>query len=123
CQPCHEDEHDRKDIRTELMARLAVDGPMSLDDFMAYGSGAMPDWMADDVLKALFEQVRSIKPQQFAGGRFLRNLDVFGIGREGYELMADLLDDPSSQFFGDLLDVMRKHGVKLLGDAKGDGVA
>lgn len=69
CEDCHEEEHQLSSFRSGLLARLEMDGPLGIDDFMAYGAGAMPLWLAaDDGLKDMLQQAYQDKPRQYMGG-------------------------------------------------------
>jgi hypothetical protein len=119
CEPCHEEEHEQRDIRTELLARLAMDGPLGIDDFIAYGAGAISrySWMIDPPLVALVEQIRLNKPFQFQCGRLGANVGELGIGN--WTMTADVmlhiadLAGGDDEFGRDLLGLLQKYGVKI----------
>jgi hypothetical protein len=82
CESCHGEEHEAKDLRSALMARMAVDGPISLNDFVAYGAGALSSysWLMDPATTAMLDQVRDSTPNQFAAGRAGSAIFEFLIG-------------------------------------------
>jgi hypothetical protein len=120
CQPRHDQTHVAKDIQSALLARLDVDGPMGIDDFFAYGAGAVADWMADAELLTLLAKVEKSAPCQFAAGRFVRNLSMFGIGTDAFQKMSGMLDTDGldGAFFSDLMELFRKHDIRLLGQGR-----
>lgn len=117
CEQCHEGEHEAKDLRSAFMARLAVDGPVSLGDFVAYGAGAMStyDWLLDSTTTAILEQLRGTAPNQFAAGRAggaLFEILLWNgfLGDEGAmdKLANRLCDDV--EFAGAFIEFLERHG-------------
>lgn len=126
CETCHEGEHAAKAIRSELVARLEMDGPLSVDDFTAHGAGAVSvhHSMIEPTLQGLLDQVQQGKPLQFACGRLSAALMWFGDGRRWHmrtaevQRFADLVnDDPA--FGSELAALLLRFGVpiKREGDA------
>jgi len=118
CQPCHEETHEDKNLQAAFIARLDVDGPMSVGDFFAYGAGALDCGAGDSQLSALLAQLESDAPCQFAAGRIIRNLSLYGLTAEGFQKLSKQLDPDSldESLFGDLLSLFQKHGIRMHGE-------
>ena len=114
CQPCHELEHESKDLRSELISRLAPDGPLSASDFFAVGAG-YSGWHGrdDEGLSAVVAQFAQEAPYQVALGAFLAALDTrarLNIG--GLQFMTESLASWESEPFVDaLLAILAEHGI------------
>ena len=116
CVPCHEEEGQSMADRAALIARLHSDGPLGVEDFMAYGAGAMAHWMADEDLSARLDQHRDAKPLQFWAGRCARDI-AFYVTKRGMETLADLLERDEG-FLAEVLDLLERRGVGLLRTAR-----
>ena len=113
CESCHEEEHAKDDVRQRLFSRLDVDGPLSADDLVAYGAGAMNESIGDDhELLALLEQIKEAKPAQFWSGRVARDLDAVFLWIEGLQQVSHLLLH-SREFCDEVASLLKKHGVEL----------
>lgn len=124
CEACHEVEHEAKDAREALMARLAVDGPISSDCFVAHGAGALslvyPLICEDKTLMALLDQVESAQPMQFAAGRIgsaFADLALRPEYRFGLVALNDVVDllECDSDFADELMKLLAKYGVDRCG--------
>lgn len=114
CESCHEAQHDMQEIQKDLLARLDVDGPMSIDDFFGYGVGGVDQRFADEKLRQYFAIIEERCPNQVAAARFASDLSNFGLSADSFATMSRLLD--GQEFFLDLYAVLRKHGVPMRGD-------
>lgn len=114
CESCHQYEHLDVEQRAAIMARLALDGPLSAEDFIAYGAGAISSfhWMLDDVLAALLAQVRDAKPFQFQAARAGALLGEVVLNKQGLLHLADLLS-ADDEFCADLLALLKKYRVQV----------
>lgn len=116
CETCHEGEHEEKDARTALLARLAVDGPVSLEDFTAYGAGAISvyDWLLDEVAIRHILDIEEAKSLQFHAGRVGCIIsDIIASGsdpRRKLKLLGEKLA-AGGEIVSDLLALMKKHGI------------
>jgi hypothetical protein len=118
CQSCHEDMHRAADFRSDLIARLDVDGPNSVYDFVAHGAGAVSYWMADEVLSAMLLQIEAERPYQFHSGRVALHLGhTCRLTREGMLHLSDKLIGDDS-FATDLLAFFRSHGIETYEDGR-----
>ena len=118
CEPCHGFEHEDKDLRSALMARLAMDGPLGIEDFVAYGAGGVSafHWMVEPVLQGMLDQIRKAKPLQFYGARAgaalgEKLIDLAKESRSSMDHLSDLLTAPDEAFVDDLVELLRKHRV------------
>jgi hypothetical protein len=119
CEPCHEAEHEDKESRTTLLARLAVDGPVSVEDFFAFGAGAVSifDWLLDPVVASIFQQINEDKKLQFQAGRVANLLSEILIRTEipnvrvGMEQVAELFHG-NEDFLLEFLALLSKHGIE-----------
>jgi hypothetical protein len=114
CETCHEVEHEEKARRDELLLRLQLDGPLSIEDFMAYGAGALhwfagPDGMCDDRLRALLVAAGEGKPNQYAAARIGAALmaGVTTLSRDALPRAADQVEAPDGALLAELLRVIR----------------
>ncbi len=113
CEACHEEEHQDQQLRSELLARLQMDGPLGIDDFMAHGAGAAADWIADQVTRDLLDAFRDRSPYQFWSGRVGRHIAYLWIGGDGMEKLADLFSRNES-FVDEFSALLRKYGIDRL---------
>lgn len=114
CQPCHEFEHEAKELRYELIACLHVDGPACADDFFAVGAGYIGEQTNDNIIPTVVAQFAEGNPYQVECGRFLAAiLRRFNLTEAGLRWMSDalLLCDPDSELFTELYALFSKHGV------------
>lgn len=112
CETCHEREHEARPERSELLARLDVDGPFGIDDFIAFGAGAMAIWLADDRWRELFKKVFDEKPLQVRLGRFAMWVgDNLVTTRDESARLVAILEGRDSQFYIDLAELLVRHGV------------
>jgi hypothetical protein len=116
CEPCHEAEHESKDLRTELLARLDMDGPLGVDGFMAYGAGAVSMRVPlQDPLWELCDAIRDTSPLQFWAGQVAAQIigladTVGGTVTVNTEELSDALRT-NEAFVAELRDLLRRHGV------------
>lgn len=112
CQPCHEIEHDEKDLRGDLVAALHPDGPASEGEFFAIGAGYVSEQTNDDLMHSIARQFREESPYQFEAGRFLASLCYTRVTKEGFRAMADqLLATEESPFVAELMALLGKYGI------------
>ncbi len=124
CEPCHSEEHEDKDMRSELMARLGLDGPLGLPGFIAYAAGSVSiyEWMIDETLRALLEQVKQSRPVPFAAGQVAASLLEMPIANAGVlraadlsALAANLRDDKA--FCAEFLQLLQRHSIAAGADS------
>ena len=120
CAACHDCEHELAVQRTEFLSRMDLDGPCGIDDLMALVAGFVDSRGGlDDRRSEITARFRGNSPAAFAWGTMVGNLSWFGVSSDGAVRLATLTDPPSqSDFLDELLALMRKHGVRMLG---GDG--
>lgn len=113
CQPCHEDEHEAKELRSELISRLHPDGPASVGDFFAVGAGYIAQATNDEGIAEVARQFESESPYSVAAGRFYGSLDLAAkITIGGFHFMTEALNaHDGNEFVRDLVAVFEKHGV------------
>lgn len=116
CQPCHEEEHSAKDMRSELMARLHVDGPASTTDFFAFAAGYIEVQTNDELISELVDEFEAESPYQTISGRFAGTLLWrFNLTASA---MADAIrdmNDPDGPLSMALEKIFSDHGMKPKG--------
>lgn len=112
CQPCHKEGHEQSEIRSELLARLDLDGPLGIDDFMAFGAGGVSDWSAPQELWDLLDYYRDQKPLQFWSGRVGKLIGFECLSKEVMEKLADRLQRDAA-FKARLTAFFASEGVDL----------
>lgn len=116
CQPCHEAEHEQKELRQELLGALHVDGPASTGDFFAIGAGYVSEQTNDEVMQAIARQFGGEHPYQFEAGRFLAGLDFMRASVGELSFMADeLLKNGPSELRDELIALFCKHKARREG--------
>ncbi|OBU59206.1 hypothetical protein [Stenotrophomonas maltophilia] len=112
CQPCHEAEHQEKEMRADLMAALHVDGPASATDAFAIMAGYVSEQTNDTVMHAIAKQFRDESPYQFESGRFLASVGFSLVSATGFMEMADqLTSGVDTEFVADFRALLEKHGM------------
>lgn len=116
CAHCHGVEHEQAQLRAALLSRLALDGPESIDDMLAMVCGFTASRGGpDEKLQQLAQQFGEQAPIAFAWGSFVGNLAWFGIASDGVQRLATLSQpEAQSEFLSELLELMRRHGVRFL---------
>jgi len=114
CQPCHSEEHEAKDMQSELVARLHADGPASASDFFAVGAGYISQQTNDEGISAVAYQFYQESPYQFEQGRLLASLTrsvrmSFG---DMLTISESLQGGDNPELAADLLAVFAKYGIK-----------
>lgn len=119
CQPCHEEEHANKEVQSDLLGCLHVDGPASTGEFFAVGAGYVSDQTNDEVMQAIAKQFRTERPYQFEAGRFVGSLGFSIVSVEGFKEMADqLLTGNDTPFVIDFLKLLLKYGYARHGSSQ-----
>lgn len=118
CQPCHEFEHEAKDMRGDLLSHLHQDGPASASDFFAIGAGYMSIQTDDEDMQDAALRFWHGSPHQFEAGRLLAGLiQRYAPTTEGLKRLADAVtDDSTSPLSADLAKLFDKHGLNRRGE-------
>lgn len=112
CQPCHESEHALKDLQSELISRLDVDGPASVDDFFSVAAGYIHWQSVDEGLQNASASFAKNSPFQFASGAMLANLlGAFRFTISGLSHVIECLNESESDLKKDLQAVFEKHRI------------
>lgn len=111
CQPCHEIEHEAKDQRSELIARLHQDGPASASDFFAVGAGYISQQTNDAGLAEAAESFYREAPYQFACGHLLAAFERhYSMTHDGILLLAAAFKE-DQHVAREIGEVLSKHGL------------
>lgn len=112
CQPCHESEHEEKELRGDLIAALHVDGPASASGAFCVIAGYVSEQTNDQVMRSIASHFRDESPYEFEAGRFLAGLSFSLVSATGFMKMADhLSSNEDSEFLADLRSLLSKHGL------------
>lgn len=110
CQPCHEYEHQGKELRSDLMAALHADGPACAADAFAVMAGYVSEQTNDTLMHTIARQFREECPYQFEAGRFLAGIGFGLVSVTGFMEMADqLVAGEETQFVLDFRALLEKH--------------
>lgn len=117
CENCHSAEHEAKELRSELIARLRQDGPASAAEFFAVGAGYVGEQTNDKGLAEVVGRVWQEDPYPVEAGRLLAaivrrySLTADGMAR----LSAALVEDPDGDLAAALQDAFDRAGATSRG--------
>lgn len=115
CESCHEEEHAQAALRSNILARLDVDGPCSVRDFFSNAAGHLVRWAHDPELIAAMEMVCSDAPHQFNCGRVGSGIGNLRINAIALGDLANLLDGPDTEtrerFVSGFLRLIEEAGI------------
>lgn len=119
CQPCHEMEHEAKNLRADLIARLHQEGPASAAEVFAVAAGYARLQTNDEELGKVAEAFRRDAEYLFDGGMLLACLlSRFNISSSGLKLLIlSLTGEVDGDLVPEIEAVLDKHGV--LGRGRG----
>ncbi len=75
CKDCHAAEHEISAARSGLLARLDANGPFGIEDFVAYGAGAVARYATDAKAIDLLGHLQQEWALQFACGQVAERLN------------------------------------------------
>lgn len=115
CQPCHEEEHAAKDLRSDLIACLHPDGPASASDFFAIAAGYIGEQTNDKAISSIVGMFYMESPYQVEMGKLLAAMAFrfrFSIGDLQETSDALLGGGSNPELLNGLIDLFEKHGIK-----------
>lgn len=114
CQPCHQAEHEAKELRFDIVACLHADGPAGVDDFFAVASGYVENQTNDPFIPAAVARIAADHPYAVEAGRMLATLmRHHSLTLAGMQQVSAWLEARDGNAFAAELDaLLSKHGLK-----------